>query len=66
MAWGTKSRHERGYGAAWAKLRPQIMERDCSLCQCDGPGMEQRYSSRVSSCRTATPGWCMCRSGRYR
>jgi len=33
MVWGTKSRHERGYGAAWVKLRKRIMERDCGLCQ---------------------------------
>ena len=33
MVWGTKSRHERGYGAAWVKLRTRIMERDCGLCQ---------------------------------
>lgn len=33
MVWGTKSRHERGYGAAWVKLRTRIMERDHGLCQ---------------------------------
>lgn len=27
------SRHERGYGAAWDKLRAQIIERDNGLCQ---------------------------------
>ena len=27
------SRHERGYGTAWDKLRRRILERDCSLCQ---------------------------------
>jgi len=27
------SRHERGYGAAWDKLRRQILERDNYLCQ---------------------------------
>jgi 5-methylcytosine-specific restriction protein A len=27
------SRHERGYGAAWTKLRPRILERDRHLCQ---------------------------------
>lgn len=31
--WGSKSRHERGYGYAWTKLRAQIMERDKGLCQ---------------------------------
>ena len=28
------SRHERGYGSAWVKLRGQILERDKWLCQC--------------------------------
>lgn len=27
------SRHERGYGSAWDKLREQIMRRDSGLCQ---------------------------------
>ena len=33
MVWGTKSRHERGYGAAWVRLRTKILQRDCELCQ---------------------------------
>lgn len=33
MAWGTKSRHERGYDYAWVKRRAEIMKRDCGLCQ---------------------------------
>jgi 5-methylcytosine-specific restriction protein A len=28
-----KSRHERGYGSAWDKLRLQILERDAHTCQ---------------------------------
>jgi len=28
-----KSRHERGYGASWDKLRPMILARDKHLCQ---------------------------------
>lgn len=31
----TRSRHERGYGNAWDKLRLVILERDKYLCQCD-------------------------------
>ncbi len=31
--WGSKSRHERGYGYAWTKLRKIVMERDKGLCQ---------------------------------
>lgn len=29
----TLSRHERGYGAAWDKLRKVVLARDCGLCQ---------------------------------
>lgn len=28
------SRHVRGYGTAWDKLRIQILKRDCYVCQC--------------------------------
>jgi 5-methylcytosine-specific restriction enzyme A len=27
------TRHERGYGTAWDKLRLVVLERDCGLCQ---------------------------------
>lgn len=30
---GQGSRHERGYGAAWVKLRDRILKRDGYLCQ---------------------------------
>ena len=33
MAWSKLSRHERGYGAAWDKLRKVVMARDKHLCQ---------------------------------
>lgn len=33
MAWGTKSRHERGYDYAWTKRREEIMKRDAGRCQ---------------------------------
>lgn len=33
MAWGTKSRQERGYGSQWEKLRKLVIERDKGLCQ---------------------------------
>ena len=34
MAWSNESRHKRGYGTAWEKLRIQVLQRDCYLCQC--------------------------------
>lgn len=32
--WPSTSRHERGYGWQWERLREQILRRDCYLCQC--------------------------------
>lgn len=34
MAWSKLSRHERGYGKEWSKLRLVVLARDCGLCQC--------------------------------
>jgi 5-methylcytosine-specific restriction protein A len=34
MAWSKQSRHARGYGTAWDKLRKLVLRRDCYLCQC--------------------------------
>ena len=33
MAWSKRSRHERGYGSEWDKLRVAALERDKHLCQ---------------------------------
>jgi 5-methylcytosine-specific restriction protein A len=35
MAWSKESRHKRGYGSEWDKLRLTILARDCYLCQCE-------------------------------
>lgn len=32
--WSRTSRHERGYGAAWDRLRLVVLRRDCGLCRC--------------------------------
>ena len=40
--WSNESRHARGYGTAWDKLRKLVLRRDYGLCQCDnckGPGV---------------------------
>lgn len=34
MAWGRESRHKRGYGTEWDKLRLDILRRDKGLCRC--------------------------------
>ena len=33
-AWHQTSRHDRGYGTRWDKLRKQILKRDKNLCHC--------------------------------
>jgi len=33
MTWHRTSRHQRGYGTAWNKLRLQVLKRDAYLCQ---------------------------------
>ena len=33
MAWSRESRHARGYGSSWDKLRKRILARDKYLCQ---------------------------------
>ena len=38
MSWSKESRHVRGYGTAWDKLRLIILRRDCGICQ---PCMER-------------------------
>lgn len=33
MSWHRTSRHERGYGTRWDRIRTQAMKRDTYLCQ---------------------------------
>nr|WP_297526971.1 HNH endonuclease [uncultured Roseateles sp.] len=41
------SRHERGYGTAWEKLRDRVLDRDAGLCQpC------RRRGAMTPGCRT--------------
>jgi 5-methylcytosine-specific restriction protein A len=43
-----KSRHERGYGSAWEKLRLEILERDARICQpCLKAGTRVHLASEV-------------------
>jgi 5-methylcytosine-specific restriction protein A len=44
--WGNTSRHARGYGAAWVKLRAIILKRDGYLCvPCKGKGRVSNATS---------------------
>lgn len=59
--WPTESRHKRGYGNAWDKLRKDILKRDNGMCQCEQcrglklKGNEVHHI--VSKDRAKTLGW---------
>jgi 5-methylcytosine-specific restriction protein A len=36
VSWARTSRHERGYGARWTRLRVVVLKRDGYLCRCPG------------------------------
>lgn len=56
-AWDrTKSRHARGYGAAWTRLRAQILERDCYLCQVCAKAGKVRAASAVDHIKPKADG----------
>lgn len=64
MGWSNSSRQQRGYGAAWDRLRKQILERDNYLCQCDQcEGGVKRVTSasevdhKVSKAKAKQLGW---------
>jgi len=48
--WSNESRHARGYGAAWDRLRLVILARDHGLCQCpecQGGSKQLKQASEV-------------------
>lgn len=62
--WPTTSRHERGYGTEWSKLRLDILRRDNGLCQCEqckGGQIRVRIATEVhhivSKAKAETLGW---------
>jgi 5-methylcytosine-specific restriction protein A len=59
MAWSKQSRHERGYGKEWTKLRERVLIRDCGLCQCDqckGGKIRVRQATEVDHIKTKAQG----------
>jgi 5-methylcytosine-specific restriction protein A len=61
MVWGTASRQSRGYGAAWDKIRPRIMKRDCGMCQpCKRNGratLGNQVDHIISKAKAKRMGW---------
>ena len=52
MAWSKLSRHARGYGAHWVKLRSQALARDMHLCQ---PCLAQGRATPATAVDHITP-----------
>jgi 5-methylcytosine-specific restriction endonuclease McrA len=45
--WPTESRHKRGYGAEWDKVRKLVLERNEHLCQCRHCKAEGRVTEKA-------------------
>ena len=62
--WSDASRHERGYGTEWSRLRLDILRRDNGLCQCSrckGGAVSVKIATEVhhikSKAECARLGW---------
>lgn len=64
------SRHARGYGSAWDKVRAEVMERDKGICQMHLRDGITRAASQVDHIRPKAKGgtddpsnlWALCRA----
>lgn len=59
MAWSKESRHARGYGTAWDKLRLVILRRDKGMCQCPecmGGRKRLRHATEVDHIKPKAEG----------
>jgi 5-methylcytosine-specific restriction protein A len=61
MAWSTESRHDRGYGTRWNKIRKQVLARDCGMCQCSDCAGRKKVAThvhhKVSKASAKQRGW---------
>ena len=61
MAWSKESRQSRGYGAAWEKVRAEVLARDMGMCQeCKRQGRVvagRDVDHKVSKAKAAQMGW---------
>jgi 5-methylcytosine-specific restriction protein A len=66
--WPAESRHKRGYGAVWDKVRRFVLERDGHLCQCRHCKAEDRTTIAtevdhiVSRATAQSLGWSKART----
>ncbi len=63
VTWAGTSRHSRGYGSGWTKLRELVLKRDRRLCQCERCKAEGRVMLAthvdhvVSKAKAKMMGW---------
>jgi len=61
MAWSKESRHNRGYGNAWEKVRAEVLARDTGMCQvCKAEGRVtagREVDHIVSKAKAGQMGW---------
>jgi 5-methylcytosine-specific restriction enzyme A len=63
MAWSKESRHKRGYGSAWDKIRKRILARDGGICQCRHCKADRRVKVAtevdhiINKAKAAEMGW---------
>lgn len=61
MAWSKESRQSRGYGAAWTKVRAEVLARDMGMCQvCKAEGRVtagREVDHIVSKAKAGQMGW---------
>lgn len=61
MSWGNESRHDRGYGSSWDKVRKVVIERDMGMCQvCKAEGRVtagREVDHIVSKAKAGQMGW---------
>ena len=66
--WSKESRQSRGYGKEWDRVRKQVLERDCGICQpCLKQGRVHRGTEVdhiVSKAKAAQLGWAADRVNR--
>lgn len=65
MAWSKESRHDRGYGNLWEKVRKQVIARArgmCEKCEREGKVAAGRDVDHVmSKAKVAALGWSQAR-----
>ena len=57
--WSTESRHKRGYGNNWDKLRVIVLKRDNGICQCNecqGGKVRLKLATEVHHIRPKSKG----------